>query len=176
MIAEERLSEAEKNGKEDSVPEPKISPEPPKKQVEEKKASKKLLDDWGDDDDGEASSPDPDISFKDDSLVMKSPKGNTNVSKPLAALEKAATVSTSEELEKELRPSTSSSEFSKPSTGVVTKKRSIFKSKNKEDAGAKKGLSLYKHKWTHDKEEDKDEFKQEVFKRAVYGSSKPSQG
>lgn len=141
--------------------------------------SKNLLDDWEDDDDA-TSSDDPEISFKDESLVMKSPKPGPSDT-PLETLKvKAATVSTAHDLEKELSLRKSSQDvatssnsqplednFNKP---MATKKRSIFKSKDSQ-GGAKKGLSLYKHKWTGHANEDQDDFKKEVFKRAVFGGS-----
>jgi hypothetical protein len=54
----------------------------------------------------------------------------------------------------------------------VPKKRSIFTSKTSEK---KKGLSLYKHDW-HTNPDEREEFKQQVMQRAIFGASQSAKG
>ena len=143
---------------------PEAVPEPKKKSV---------IDDWDSDDD------DPEISFKDDSLVIKSPKAKDSS----AVLSRAATIASSVKVEDEIKATTSdtpgaskSAPDSQDDAPQPVKKRSIFKSKANGKGGSGKGLSLYKHKFGAGHEQDQDEFKREVFTRAVFGggSSKTS--
>lgn len=153
-------------------PEPVREPTPPPVPK-----SKALKDDWGDDDEeGNNSSPDPDISFKDESLVTKSPSKTP----PPAELKRAATVATSSDVSKELSKVESelgAKSDSQPSSDMgpppPKKTRSIFKSRKAGGAGGgekSKGMSLYRHKW----QAEREEFKAEVFNRAVFGGSDPS--
>ena len=136
------------------------NPLPTIKEVE----NKKLLNDWSDDDD-------PEISFKDENLVIKSPtrpQQQQQQQRPAleatALLKKAATVTSTTHLEEELAQLEKKTEPQQP-----PKKRSIFKSKTAGEA--KKGLSLYKHKWNAAANDD--DFKREVFTRAVFGGGAP---
>jgi hypothetical protein len=140
------------------------SPPPPEAVPQ---TSKSLKDDWGDDEDNS----DPEISFKDDSLVMKSPSPPGKETE----LKRAATVATSSNLSKELdglaKNDGATAGGSQPMevpavTAGPRKQRSIFKSR---DPKAKKGMSLYRHNW----QQNQDEFKEEVFNRAVFGGGDP---
>ncbi len=99
-------------------------------------------------------------------------------------LKKAATVASSSELAKELGDlaSTSTDEPAKSdsqpvetesSAAPLKKTRSIFKSR---DPKAKKGIGLYRHNWRSDDKKEEDEFKKEVFNRAVFGKPGTSSG
>lgn len=132
------------------------------------KKQSSLLNDWGNDEDDDED--DPEISFKDESLVIKSPskeavkvKEENKMEEAVSnSLSKSASLASTINVEKEIKSETAKDQQ------PIPKKRSIFKSKTSGDS--KKGLSLYKHKWNNtNTTDDKEDFKKEVMNRAIFG-------